>query len=302
MSARVLPVLAILLLGAAVADPLPPGVELRGSTITMQPIGDSDAAPDSEAERRTGTIHALSQADHDIFARAFDAADRGDWPMALSLAGSGKNPTARALVQWRCVQDKNAKAPFDQIDNFLKANPDWPRRNIMLVRAEEAMDPAMTPAAVIAWFGGRNPISATGMIRLGDALIATGKIDWGKKLVRDGWAAGLFEPAQELAIVQKDGANLTPDVDKRRVDNLIWSDQVTAARRALSRVDETTQRIANARIAVKTDPRHAAKVLGELSADLGGDGRLLFDRARAARRNGDFDAAAELLTRPAVRE
>jgi soluble lytic murein transglycosylase len=304
MPARALPILAILLLGAAVADPLPPGVELRGSTITMQPIGDSDTAPqsDSEAERRAGTVHALTQADHDIFARAFDAADRGDWPLALSLAGSGKNQTARALVQWRYLQDKNAHAPFDQTDAFLKANPDWPRRSTMLVRAEEAMDPAMAPSAVIAWFGGRNPISATGMIRLGDALIATGKTDWGRKLVRDGWAAGVFEPAQELAIVQKDGAILTPDVDKRRVDNLIWSDQYVAARRALSRVDETTQRIANARIAVKTDPHHAAKVLAELSADLGGDGRLLFDRARAARRGGEFDAAAEFLTRPAVRE
>lgn len=302
MPPRALPVLAILLLGAAVADPLPSGVERKGDVVTMQPVGDEVAAPDSDAELRTGTVKVLSAADHDLFTRAFEAADRGDWSAALALAQQGKNPIARALVQWRYVQDKNSRAPFEAIDAVLKSHEEWPRRNSIFARAEEALDPATPPATVIAWFAGRNPIGATGMIRLGDALIATGKTEWGKKLVREGWAAGSFDLPTELAIVQKDGAHLTPDIDKRRLDNLIWSDQITAARREMARVDDATQRLAAARIAVRTDPRRAQKALSELSADLAGNGALLFDRARAARKNGDFDPAAELLLRPAVRE
>ena len=302
MPARALPVLAILLMGAATADPLPPGVERQGNVITMRPVGDDMTASDAEAELRTGTVKVLSASDHDIFTRAFEAANRGDWPAALALAAQGKNATARALVQWRYVQDRASRAPFSDIDAFLKNFPEWPRRSIILTRAEEAMDPAMPAAAVIQWFGNRNPISALGMIRLGDALIATGKTDWGKKLVRDGWAAGTFDLPTELAIVQKDGATLTPDVDKRRLDTLLWNDQIAAARREMARVDDDSQRLAAARIAVKTDPRRAARTLSELSAELSGNGALLFDRARAARKNADFDAAAELLTRPAVRE
>jgi soluble lytic murein transglycosylase len=302
MPARALPVLAVLLLGATAADPLLAGVERQSKLVAVQPVGDDMTASDAESELRTGTVKVLSAADHDLFTRAFEAAKRGDWPAALALAQQGNNPIAKALVEWRYLQDKNARAPFVDIDAFLKAYPEWPRRNILQVRGEEAMDPAMAPGAVIAWFAGRNPISAIGMIRLGDALIATGKTEWGKKLVRDGWAAGTFELPDELAIVQKDGAFLTPDVDKRRLDNLLWSDQITAARREMARVDDATQALANARIAVKTDPRRAAKALAELSADLAGNGALLFDRARAARKNSDFDIAAELLTRPAVRD
>lgn len=302
MPARALPVLAILLMGAAAADPLPPGVERQGNVVTMRPIGDDMTASDNESELRTGTVKVMSAADHEIFTRAFEAANRGDWPTALTLAAQGKNPTARALVQWRYVQDRNSRAPFADIDGFLKTFPNWPRRNIIFARAEEALAPTTAPSTVIAWFASRNPISALGMIRLGDALIATGKTDWGKKLVRDGWAAGTFDLPEELAIVQRDGAYLTPDVDKRRLDNLLWNDQITAARRAMARVDDDTQRLANARIAVKTDPRKAARALSELSADLAGNGALLFDRARAARKNSDFDVAADLLTRPAVRE
>jgi soluble lytic murein transglycosylase len=304
MFVRALPILALLLLGAAIADTLPAGVQRQGNVITMQPIGDSDAgAPqDMEAERLPGVVRVLSPADHDIFTRAFDAADRGNWPEALSLAASGQNETAKRLVQWRYLQDKTAKAPFADIDAFVKANPEWPRRGILLVRAEEGMDPAMPPASVIAWFGNRNPISATGMIRLGDALIATGKTAWGQKLVREGWAAGVFEPEQELAIVQKDGAILTPEVDRRRLDNLIWAEQIGAARREMARVDDATQRVAEARIALRGDPRRAERLISELSADLADDPRLSFDRARAARKQDRADVAAELLLRPAVRE
>lgn len=303
MSSRALSLLAVLLLGAAIADPLPPGVIRQGNTITMQPVADSDTTvpQDSEAERRPGDAHVLSAADHDIFARAFDAADRGDWPQALALANSGHNAIAKRLVQWRYLQDKNAKAPFADIDTFLKSDTDWPRRNILFVRAEEAMDPATAPATVLAWFGNRNPISATGMIRLGDALIASGKTAWGQKLVRDGWAAGNFEPDQELAIVQKDGATLTPEVDRRRLDNLIWSDQITAARRELARVDEASQRIAEARIALRGDPRRAERTISELAADVANDPNLSFDRARSDRRQDKADIAAELLLRPNVR-
>ncbi len=304
MTRRVLPLLAVLLLGTAIADPLPPGVVRQGNIITMQPVGDSDNSvpQDTEAERTPGTERVLTPADHDIFARAFDAADRGNWPEALALANSGQNAIAKRLVQWRYLQDKNARAPFADIDSFLKANPDWPRRGILLVRAEENMDPAMAPASEIAWYGNRNPISATGMIRLGDALIATGKTAWGQKLVRDGWAAGVFEPDQELAIVQKDGAVLTPDVDRRRLDNLIWAEQITAARREMARVDDAAQRVAEARIALRGDPRRAERTISELPADLANDPRLLFDRARADRKQDQADIAAELLLRPNVRD
>ncbi len=304
MARRALPLLALLLLGTAIADPLPPGVVRQGNIITMQPVGDSDNSvpQDTEAERTPGTERVLSTADHDIFARAFDAADRGNWPEALALANSGQNTIAKRLVQWRYLQDKNARAPFPDIDAFIRANPDWPRRGILLVRAEENMDPAMAPASVIAWYGSRNPISAMGMIRLGDALIATGKTAWGQKLVRDGWAAGVFEPDQELAIVQKDGAILTLEVDRRRLDNLIWAEQIGAARREIARVDEAAQRVAEARIALRGDPRRAERTIAEMPADLANDPRLLFDRARADRKQDQPEIAAELLLRPAVRD
>ena len=298
-----------LLLGAGVAwsqtAPLPPGLQQSGGVIMMQPIPDSDQPSDAEqsepSEYRAGATHVLSAADHDLYKRAFDAADRGDWPAARALADQGHDAMARRLVQWRILQDKNSGASFAEIDAFLKTIPDWPRRDTLYARAEEAIDPATAPAAVIVWFGGREPYSSLGRIRLGDADVASGKAAEGRALIRRGWADGSFQPDQELAIVQKDGSFLTPDLDRQRLDNLLWRDDVSSARREMARVDDTAQRIAGARIALRGNSQSAQRIISELSADLGSDPNLLFERARAARRGGDNQTALALLQRAPIK-
>jgi soluble lytic murein transglycosylase len=293
-----------LLAGAIAAQAqtsLPEGLQQQGGVIMMQPIQDSDLPNDAEpagpSEHRVGAGHALSAADHDLYTRAFEAADRGNWPAARALAAQGHDAMASRLVQWRYLLDKNSGAPFAEIDAFLKANPEWPLRTALLVRAEAAFDPATSPAAAVAWFAGRDPVSSIGKIRLGDALIATGKAAAGRDLVQMGWMEGSFEPDQELAIVQKDGAILTPDIDRRRLDNLLWRDDIGGVRRELARVDDTAQRLGAARLALRTNPAAAQRTIAELSADLGSDPDLLFDRARATRRGGDNSGALALLSR-----
>ncbi len=285
----------------AQTTPLPEGLQRQGGVIMMQPIPDfdrpSDAEPAGPMEHREGTSHVLSPSDHDLYTRAFEAADRGDWPAARRLADQGHDAMATKLVQWRYLLDRNSGASFAEIDAFLKANPDWPLHTSLLARAEEAIDPATSPAAVIAWFAGRNPVSALGKIRLGDAMIATGKVAEGRALVRQGWVEGSFPRDQELAIVQKDGSYFTPETDRDRLDSLLWRGDIDGAKRQMARVDDTAQRLAKARIALSMNPQKAPKIVSELSADLASNPVLLFDRARAARLMGDNDRAEALLLR-----
>src|SRR5476651_1215936 len=224
---------ALLLIGASTAilaaygqAPLPSGLTQSGGVIMMQPISDgsSDSGFAVDRERRPSPVHALSPTDHDIYTRAFDAADRGDWTAARGLASQGHDAMASRLIQWRYVLDKNSGASFADADGFLKNNPDWPLRDTMFARAEAAIDLNMTPSAVITWFGGRAPVTGLGMIRLGDAMIATGNPAAGRNLVQRGWVGGNFELDQELAIVRKDGGLFTPDVDKARLNNLLSND------------------------------------------------------------------------------
>jgi soluble lytic murein transglycosylase len=279
-------------------DNLPPGLVRSGSVIMMQPIEDSEAGPvPSNTERRAGLIHVLAPADRDIYTRAFDAAERGDWIAARALADQGHDAAAHKLIEWRRLLDKNSGATFAEIDAFLKSNPDWPARDTLFARAEAAIGPDMGPAAIVAWFGTRPPASSLGRIKLGEAMIATGSTKEGRAFVQQGWREGSFDPPQELAIVQKDGSLLTPDDDRRRLDNLLWKDLVSDAKRELARVDDATARLEGARIALRTDPSHARNLVADLPAAAANDPGLLFDRARAARHAGDNAGAETLLLR-----
>jgi len=291
-------VIASSLAAAAAQAPLPSGITQNGGVIMMQPIpdGSTDAGYTPDHERRISTVHVLSAGDHDLYSRAFDAADRGDWTAARGLAMQGHDATATRLITWRYLLDKNSGAGFADIDGFLKNNPDWPLRDTLLARAEVAMDPNMAPQAVIAWFGGRTPVTGLGMVRLGDAMIAQGR-SAGRELVQRGWIVGEFQPDQELAIVRKDGGILTPDVDRARLASLISRDEAGAAQRELSRVEDDVQQLGRARLALRTSRAAGERLASALPASVANDPDLLFDRARAARRAGDNVTAGSLLQR-----
>ncbi len=301
---RAMAVLAALLSGVlaarAQAPALPAGLTQSGGVIMMQPIDENaDNGPTVDPERRAGQIHVLSTADHDLYTRAFEAADHGDWFAARALADQGHDATARRLIQWRYLLDKNSGASFTEIDGFLKNNPDWPMRDTLFSRAEAALDLNMSPAAVIAWFGGRAPASGIGKIRLGEAMVASGRTSAGRDLIRDAWINGSFDAGQELAIVQRDGAYLTPDTDRQRLNNLLWRDDTASARRELARATIDAQRLAQTRLALRSNPATGQRMAGGLPGDLGADPDLLFDRARTARHAGDNDQAETLLLRAA---
>jgi soluble lytic murein transglycosylase len=284
------------------AQSLPSGLSQSGGVVMMQPIPDYDAnpaetGPSISHEQRAGQVHYLSAADHDLYTRAFDAADHGDWLTARSLAGQGHDPIARRLIDWRYLLDKNSGASFSEIDAFLKANPEWPARDTLYARAEAALDLNMTAPQVIAWFGGRDPVSGIGKIRLGEAFVATGKTTAGRDLIRDAWANYSFDPPQELEIAQRDGAYLTPEVDRQRLNNLLWRDDTGGARRELARASADAQRIAQTRLTLRASPSAGQQMAGALPAELAADPDLLFDRARTARRAGDDTQAASLLLR-----
>jgi soluble lytic murein transglycosylase len=291
--------------------PLPKGLTRQGDVVTMQPVADGSAqTQDDDLNIRASRLHVLSPAAHDLFARAFDAASHGDWVAARNLASqsgatTGLAATARRLLEWRYALDRDSGATFAEIDAVMRdlasnsKAAQWPLSGTLQARAEEAMpgpayQGALTPAQTLAWFQGRSPNSSIGRIRLGEALVATGEVSRGARLIRQGWEDGSFDTSTELDIVQRDGAHITPAADRARLDNLLWRGQVTAARRMLSRVGGAAADTAQARIALRLGLARAKKELAKVAGS--SDPSLLFDWSHALRmEDRDREAHAMLL-------
>ena len=290
---------------APVPSDLPSGLIRQGNVIMMQPISNSDEAASVQSfggESRPGLVRYLSAGDRELYSRALDAAARGDWVGARGLAGQGRDPIASKIIEWRYLLDKNSGAQFAEISNFLKDNPDWPDRDVLFARAESAIDPAMDPHAIVAWFGDRPPVIGIGKVRLGEALTAIGSGIRGRELVQNGWIEGSFDPQQEFGIIQHDGVELTPDIDRQRVTHLLLRGDLEAARHEISRLNGSDQRLAEVAITLKTSPSAGERMLDQLPASTQNDPVVLFDRSKLLRQSNQIAAIPDLLVRAPTHE
>ena len=251
-------------------------------------------APGPDVPVRAGNLRVLSQADHDLFIRAFALAAKSDWAGAMALGNQGQDTTARQLLQWRYALDRDSGAKFADVDNALKMASGWPLRGTLYVRAEADITPDMTPAQILQWFGTRAPSSPIGRVRLGEALVATGERSRGEALIRQGWSEGSFDDSTEAGILAQDGSLLTAESHRARLDGLLWRGEFTAARRQIARVDAKSAALAQARMALASGLAKARTALAKVSGS--SDPNLLYDWSRALRAaNKDDQAHTKLL-------
>jgi soluble lytic murein transglycosylase len=272
-----------------------PGPGAPSNTVSIG-LGDDEQPP---PERRNGTVHYLSAADHDIYVKAFDAADRKDWQGAQALAMQAQDSVARHIIEWRYLTDRNSGASFTEIDAFMRNHPDWPLQAVLQSRAEQSMADDMPPAQVIAWFNGRAPQTGIGKVRLGNALIAASRVSEGRDLIRAAWAGYTLQADQEDAIVRDHADLLTPELQRKRLEALIWHEDTAGAKRQLSRAPDDAQRIGEARLTLDINPRAGQRMAKLLPQRLYDDPGLLFDLAHLHHVRGEDDDAAALLLRAA---
>lgn len=288
---------------AAVATIILPAIALAQSdsagrdatVLALQASGDDGDLGGDGLRASHATV--LSPADHALYRKAFDAADRGDWAGAKALAMQGQDPVARKLVLWRYMLSPDSHASFDEINGFLHDNPDWPLQSAMQARAEHAMPATLAPAAIIAWFGPRPPASAIGKVRLGEALLATGDKSKGSDMIRDAWVHGSFTGDEERTTIARDGALLTASDQHERLSRLIGRGDLGGARRQLNRVTAAEQRVAEVRIAMQSQPKIGLRMWEKLPENLRADPGLMLDRAKLLRAQGDTTVLPATLTK-----
>jgi soluble lytic murein transglycosylase len=280
---------------------LPAGLVRQGNVIMMQPIADSGESSGGSVlfggERRTSTLHYLSAADHDLLTRAIAAAQHGDWAGARSLADQVRDPAGPRLIEWAYLSDRRSGASFAEIAQFLRDHPDWPGRNTLYARAEQAMSPVMDPRSVMTWFGARAPQTGIGKVRLGEALIAGGSPARGREMIRQAWVDDSFEPDQEYYITTQHADVLTPDAERGRLERLFAHNDTAAVRREIARVGPELQALADARLTLRSDSVRGEQKLASLPATLRDDPGILFDQAHLLRQRNDIASIPSLLIR-----
>ncbi|MBV9571177.1 MAG: lytic transglycosylase domain-containing protein [Alphaproteobacteria bacterium] len=285
------------------AGPTPPaGSAQRASVVRMAPIASGTDGITLNTERRPGLVRFLSVADRQLYLQAFSAAERKEWANARTLAAQARDNSLKRVVEWRYLLDQNSGATFNELAVFLRANPEWPSRDALYARAEGEMDGHLSPQTVLAFFQGRDAVSAIGKVRLGEAYIATGQATKGASLVRDAWRAGDFELDQESEILRRHADILTPDSERARFNRLMFQGQLSAAQREMPRLPSDAQAVAAARLALARDVNEGLRLIPTLPGNQQYDPVLMWDRFELARKRSDTATLLSFLSRAPMRD
>ena len=231
------------------------------------------------------------------FAQALNAADDERWPEAIALAAQTNDPVAAKYVAWMRLGTAKSGATFDEITAFLTANPEWPDRQRLRRRAEEAMGPDTPDERALDWFAHAPPVSPDGAFQYARVLEAKGRIEDAAKVVQRAWTEMPIGLDQSDDFRRRFHQYIRPDDDVARMERLLWEGDVRSARRQLRYVPKNWQRLGEARIALMIRARHADRALAGVPPALRNDPGLIFEQVRWYRRGRKMQEAVDLLLR-----
>jgi soluble lytic murein transglycosylase len=277
-----------LVLGGAAAVALAttfigPAAHAQTPTIAQAPSGARAVAPVLTAEQR------------ELYAKAFAAANAGQWDVVRRLSAQGREPTVNKVLRWLELQQPRSGASFEDLAAFIDANPDWPMQDVLMRRAEEALVDRTDDSVVMAWFALRGPSTSDGAMRYAEALFRANDRAKAVATIKEAWRSGGFGSKQEAGFLQRYRQYLTADDHKRRLDKMIWDGRYDEARRVMKLVDANTRALADARIRLATLSSGIDGAIKKVPESLQKDPGFIFERMRWRRRKGQVDGALELM-------
>lgn len=275
--------LAVLAGFAARAQPLDPIDQLLQRE-NPQPV---DQTPVTQTVRTP-----LSQNDLAYFHQAINAARRGDVNGARSAIAALSDPIAKKTATWALVDGNGDSLSFYEVDAARRSLVDWPRASRRQNAAEHLIETSgMTPAQVIAWFGGVEPQTAQGAMALAGAYRLSSQPDRAAALIRHWWRDKSFEADVQRTMLARFGDVLSVDDHVRRADVLLYGSQGPAARDMIPLLPADQQQAALARIALRANVGNANDLVAALPASVAQTPGVAFERAAYLRRRGLSDLA-----------
>lgn len=245
---------------------------------------------------------APSVADAEAIKQAVAAIAKGDVARASELKSSIHDPVGKKLVEFARLRHGYGEA--GEYRAFLKDNPLWPERSMMIQRMEEALfTQGGSAAAIKDHFKDVPPKTGIGFAALASANLAEGNTNEARKLAVTAWRQHSLPSTLETGFLKRFTGILSEADHKWRFDRMVtddvrWADnradRATTARRIIPLLSGAEQKKATARLAVFTRSSNAKSLMAALPSDPSDTG-LAYHRAQLLRKADKFEEAAKIV-------
>ena len=116
----------------------------------------------------------------------FKQIEKGNWSLALRKTKKINNKILSDLIYWLYLNKKKNNANFYDYQNFITQNTNFPNKPYLQYLLEHKINSELVfSKKIINYFEKNKPVSSFGKLRLGEALIISGEIERGKKLIKE---------------------------------------------------------------------------------------------------------------------
>ncbi|MCZ8136363.1 MAG: lytic transglycosylase domain-containing protein [Porphyrobacter sp.] len=199
-----------------------------------------------------------------------------------------------ALARWETLQ-ASREMRFVDYAGFVLAYPDFPRSDILRLRAEKALESdAPSQAEVLSYFDTQPPLTNPARARYALALAAAQRPEAFEQ-ARLAWRGGEMSDPVELYLAGLYGAKFTPADHAARIDALLWQGKADAASRQLVNLAEADRPLALARIALLRGSHPTAAGITAPASAMSDPG-FVFNLVNYLRASGQAGEAIRVLT------
>ncbi|WP_298304377.1 lytic transglycosylase domain-containing protein [uncultured Erythrobacter sp.] len=154
-----------------------------------------------------------------------------------------------AIARWERLQG-DGEYTFSNYAGFALAYPDFPRMEVVRIKAEERLDEE-TPSRsdILSFFDAHPPLTNAGRARYALTLAGAQRAD-AFNVAREAWRGGTMSGPTEAYLIGLFGSRFTAEDHAARMDALLWQGDAEAAERQMVNVSSSKREMALARLAL----------------------------------------------------
>lgn len=236
----------------------------------------------------------VTRADILYLAEVQKAVEKRDWSTARAMTDRLSSPVSKSLGRWFYFYAEDPLVSVMEADAFLDTHPDWPGIAKIQSHVEKRITANASARSILDFFETRDPVTGEGMLALARAEFAVGKSEAGEVYVKEAWKRFNFTLQDEQRLIASYGRYLSVDDHIARIDRLLWSREVSAAKRVFHFLPARDRRMADARAALLLGQENAATLFNSLKDDERLDSGVLAAAVRYYRRREEEPRAVSL--------
>ena len=238
----------------------------------------------------------LSKKDFKKAKAAFNAIDKKKWQTAVKISRTAKDKTVFKLVNYLYLLKSSNAASFYDYATFINLNPDFPRISRLRYLAEHKINlNTNTPSAIIKWFGGNEPLSEFGKIKLGEAYYKIGNTELAAKLIKEGWIKARLTKSDLRYLRKKYKSIITVSDNIKRADWHAWEGKHWDVQRMLRYLPKDETALYRARQLLMSKSYGVDNAIAKVPVKFKNDIGLKYDRLKWRRRRGRVEPSLEIL-------